>query len=377
MSEESDLERKMVDELPLILEQNDVFSSQDSLFQHTPMDEDSKLADIDSLNESTRTVIKLNVNNVGIVEEKANNKQEEKPSRDHHYPRVPGNRRNRFKKFLQEGMTREKAYEECMKGYTRHANETPKQNQASTGKSEKQKNNKRNRSNPSLSIEQDAKKAKQHSNSANVPPRTGGNFRDALAATRIGIIPTDFPRRALTREEMENIRGNILELVTGQTGEAAIKPRFTQLPSFRSGWIVVYCANDETADWILSQNNWREVGCKAIPVSEFPKENVLVGRCKYCERLKTDFIVKMIAGQNKLQTYRWRVMHRHDAGNLATLTLEVDEDSLLALRQLSFIVHYGFGLETKLRMVRNQSNRRLPNDEGEGAEKMGGVEGGA
>lgn len=359
MSDNSDLEEKYLRKLPPGAGKNDLLNPQDSQNDLADMEVDENTSDNNaSLNFSTRTVVEVNTT------ENVRNELEEKSSGNH--PRIPGNRRNRYKKCLLDGMSRDEAYAECMKGYVKKPQQELPANQATGGNG----NKKRNRSDPSLSMEGDPKKSKPAVDAANGQPPVE-KFRDVVAIRRIGIIPTDYPIRSLAREEMEEIRMCILELVTRQTGPTDIKPRFTQQPSFRCGWIVVYCANDDTAAWIKSQNCWQNFGCTAIDSIEFPKENVLVGRFKYCESFNNIFIRNLIAGQNDLNTDQWRVMNRNVEGNVVTLTFEVNEESLSALRRLKFTVCYGFGLDTKLKIVRTSKRGEPPNpNDGEEAEAI-------
>lgn len=342
MSDSSDLEQKYINKLPPDTDLKDPLHSQD---QDSEMQVDANDSSV-TLNGTTNTVVEV------ITE--VRNESEERSSNQ---PKIPGSRRKRFKKCLLEGMPRAEAYAYAMNGYEKKPQQERPDNQLTGGRNG---NKKRNRSNPSLSMEGDPKKSKPAADDANGQlPRE--KFRDVVAKRRIGIIPTDYPNRSLAREEMEEIRTCILELVARQTGPNDIKPRFTQRPSFRCGWLVVYCVNDDTAAWIKSQTCWQEFGCTAIDSNEFPKENILVGRFKYCESYNNIFICNLIAGQNDLITDQWRVMNRNVEGNVVTLTFEVDDESLSALRRLKFTVCYGFGLDTKLKIVRESKRGEPPN----------------
>lgn len=177
------------------------------------------------------------------------------------------------------------------------------------------------------------------------------SFRDAVKSVRVGIIPTNFPTRKLVKDEVNNIKRKILKLVAEQRGENNIKPRFTDNPVARAGWLKIFCADESTAVWLKSLDYWREENYKVVDECDFPAETFLLGHFGYSNEEETATIFGVVEAQNDVSTAEWREVTRKDVGSMVFLTFAVDPVSLEQLQELNFCVEYGFGQVINLKKV--------------------------
>lgn len=161
----------------------------------------------------------------------------------------------------------------------------------------------------------------------------------------------------LMNEEMNSIKKDVLKLIAEQKDASLVKPRFTQNPAARSGWLIFFFSDDATAEWIKGQSYWGDKGCSVVGTDEFPQENLVLGHFRYSFEDQTDLILQVIEGQNDINTADWRVVNRKNDGSLVILTLQVDDASLEKLKESDFHVHYGYGQLVKLKPVSGGGKR--------------------
>ena len=219
----------------------------------------------------------------------------------------------------------------------------------------KDKGNKRNRSDTSITPQTEKKSKTTSGHQAITRPTGPLKFSEVLKSVKVGIVPAQYPEKKLSEEEVMKIRKDVLKLIFEQRA-GNIKPKFTQLATAKSGWLLFHCSNEETANWLKSQSYWTDMECVAIDEKQFPAEHILTGYFKYSSEDTTAFILGMVEGQNEgLHTQNWREINRKDEGHLAIITVEVDEASMISLRKTDLLIDYAYGkVKLKLKSKRQE-----------------------
>ena len=249
-----------------------------------------------------------------------------------------GARRKRFYRYVEEGLDEAAAAEKSA---------------IPIGPSElppKKKGNKRNRSNASITPQAE-KKSRTFAGAVPVlHAKKPQKFSDVLKAVKVGIVPAQFPDRKLSEADIRSMRMDVLKLIYEQRA-GTVKPKFTQLASARSGWMIFHCVDSETANWLKSQEYWTTKECIALDEKDFPRQHVLKGLFKYNTEIETPFIFGMVEGQNEgLSTEDWRPIHREDNGHVVHLVFEVDDASMTVLRGRDLSIDFGYGQTIKLKI---------------------------
>jgi hypothetical protein len=173
----------------------------------------------------------------------------------------------------------------------------------------------------------------------------------------LGIAPLNYPTDRLNDDDINQVRKDVLRLIYEQrTGST--KPKFTQGASARAGWLAIHCANEETVKWIRGQKLWEDRGYQVLAEDQIPKDYTVVAYIKNCLGDENDFILGLIQGCNEgLDTKEWKVIHRKDdkEANLVILTMEINRESLEAIKATKFLIDYGMGQKVKLRLVSRES----------------------
>ena len=184
------------------------------------------------------------------------------------------------------------------------------------------------------------------------PRRT---FSAVVNAVTVGIVPVDYPRHRLTPAEINDVRNSILKLIAEQRNVSTVKPTFVQNPIARFGWLEVPCRDNSTAQWLKGQEQWQKIKCHVVDARNFPKESFVVGHFRHSARHSTAFILEVLEGQNQFKTDTWVEDYRIDEGTMAKIVFKVDNDSMAALERSSFVVHFGFGQQVKLKRLTDRN----------------------
>ncbi|XP_071053658.1 uncharacterized protein [Onthophagus taurus] len=238
--------------------------------------------------------------------------------------------------------------------------------------SEEEKRAKRPRSESTTPKGPDTKRAATERRSApsggNLPQGqkpTVASFKQVLEGKKMGIADSLFPEVNLTTAQMQAIQeviiSRIVDLSEGHEGD--IKPKFLGT-TFKAGWLVVNCENQETADWIKSVTPtlqpWEGASLMAIDEKELPRATIMNAYFPNSADEKSDRILKIVKGQNEgLNTNEWRVLKRTTEGSSAFLTLSVDHPSVENLKRTNYKVSYKFGQIT----LRQKSGKPTPQKE--------------
>lgn len=237
------------------------------------------------------------------------------------------------------------------------------------------KGNKRNRSDHTTTPK-DTKRAKTAkgpgpaSSRSSRPPAQPRTYAKVAGAVKIGVACSTYPEMKLSKEDCDMITRDVLKLIAGQRTFA---PKFCQLPTRHSGWMVFHCSNKETADWLRGHNYWTEHRLSSFEEKDFPRNVTMIGYFKMCVGVETATILGCLEAQNTgLPATSWVVKARKDEGTLSILTVEVDHNSNEWLTKNKFLVEFGMGQSVRLRPTKGERPRPTgqagPCNDGKGAE---------
>ncbi|KAL7725119.1 hypothetical protein ACLKA6_000432, partial [Drosophila palustris] len=149
---------------------------------------------------------------------------------------------------------------------------------------------------------------------ARTEPREHPSYSAVTSAEKFAVIPSGYPKVLLSTKELSAVQEAILDVIRTQR-QGAVKPSFTGC-TFRPGWLLISCANRETADWLKAA---------------MPKLKLWPG-------------AKLLEGQNSaLRTGDWRILNRVERGKQIELTFAVDPNSDEKLKSVGHRLCYGFG----------------------------------
>ncbi|KAL7735694.1 hypothetical protein ACLKA6_002571 [Drosophila palustris] len=83
---------------------------------------------------------------------------------------------------------------------------------------------------------------------ARTEPREHPSYSAVTSAEKFAVIPSGYPKALLSTKELSAVQEAILDVIRTQR-QGAVKPFFTGC-TFRPGWLLISCANRETADWL-------------------------------------------------------------------------------------------------------------------------------
>lgn len=256
-------------------------------------------------------------------------------------PKMPTNQKKKYAFFIRNGLQPEEAYEKSkikLQGRTYNA-----------GNVESTKSKKRNRSDGSLSPGEAKKKHKDASgNPASMSRFRPNRFSDKIKAVNIGIGYKAPSTAKLTAEDVQKIQRGVERAILGQK-DSTIKPKFTQLPYLKSGWMIFCCVDRITADWLKNLAIWNDWQCVALEENELPSAHTVVGYFQGSKEKSSEEIIGMVQGQNgQLSTAEWVTVSRTEIKSCVVLVLEIDAASMQQIQKMGRRVDYGFGQKVKL-----------------------------
>ncbi|KAM8715607.1 hypothetical protein ACLKA7_002627 [Drosophila subpalustris] len=106
------------------------------------------------------------------------------------------------------------------------------------------------------------------------------------------------------------------------------KPYFTGC-TFRPGWLLISCANKDTADWLKATvpelKLWTGANVELEAEANMPKPQVYIGYFPKTEKYSNEDILQLLEGQNRaLRIGDWRILNRVDRGKQIELPFSVD-----------------------------------------------------
>lgn len=275
-------------------------------------------------------------------------------------PKLNGAAKKRFAWLMKKGVKREEALVKCRipintREETAQKRENPKTNQqAEPNTSKASRGNKRNRSNTSISPQETTKRVKANPEQTQPRNSSSPSFSSVVKpCIKIGIAPKTYPEAKLDEKGAEDIRKDILKQIFEQR-DGTVKPKFTRGSSNKSGWMILYCADETTAQWIKNLKIWPIKELKAMEEKDFPTEHVLMGYFSNSTEDSSEFILGVLKGVNdNLKTEDWRVLNRKEdrKTKLVSLLLEVDAESVKVIASANFQLDYGMGQRVKFRAI--------------------------
>ncbi|KAL7735690.1 hypothetical protein ACLKA6_002567 [Drosophila palustris] len=166
------------------------------------------------------------------------------------------------------------------------------------------------------------------------------------AVTSAKKFPSGYPKALLSTKELSAVQEAILDVIRTQR-QGAVKPFFTGC-TFRPGWLLISCANRETADWLKAAmpklKLWPGAKVELVADADMPKPQVYIGHFPKTEKYSNEDILQLLEGQNSaLRTGDWRILNRGERGKQIELTFAVDPNSDEKLKSVGHRLCYGFG----------------------------------
>lgn len=194
--------------------------------------------------------------------------------------------------------------------------------------------------------------ARAESSSGGPPPQrktpSSISFKQALEGKKVGILHSKYPDVNLTTDQLKAVQEAILgKILEAAEVEGTTKPKFLGT-TFKAGWLNVNCADEATAQWLISTAKdlkpWDDAQLTAVEEKDLPKSSIINAFFPNSKEDKNEVILKLIKGQNSgLNTSEWRVLKRKDEGSGALLTLSIDFPSFEILKKSDFKIDFKFG----------------------------------
>ncbi|KAM8714846.1 hypothetical protein ACLKA7_001249 [Drosophila subpalustris] len=196
------------------------------------------------------------------------------------------------------------------------------------------------------SADQQAEKPMTPRPTAATITREHRSYSEVTSAERFAVIPMGYPKALFSTKELSRVQEAILDVIRTQR-QGAIKPYFTGC-TFRPGWLLISCANKETADWLKETvpelKPWTGAKMELVAEANMPKPQVYIGYFPKTEKYSNEDILQLLEGQNRaLRIGDWRILNRVDRGKQIELTFSVDPLSDEQLKSVGYRLCYGFG----------------------------------
>lgn len=226
---------------------------------------------------------------------------------------------------------------------------------------------KRGRSDDSTPMSTVGKKHKS-SHSAEQNFRTSGvSYNMVAGSVKLAIMSEEHPKSLISEVQLRTLEEAILDRVIELKG-GVVKPQFLS-SKFKTGWMILVCANNETAVWLKENFKevklWEGAKVKLVEENDFPQIHTITGRFPNSAESSSERILGLIEGQNSgLNVSSWKVLRRDIDGQVVFLTLSVDEESYEALNKMNLSIMYRYG-PIKLRTRSTKTGHAEEQKEGE------------
>ncbi|XP_055543682.1 uncharacterized protein LOC129729212 [Wyeomyia smithii] len=177
-------------------------------------------------------------------------------------------------------------------------------------------------------------------------PKAPPTYTEVLSQFKVGLMPKDYPMSRLSTTMMELVEESILAIVVDKRKEQ-FKPKFTNC-RFRSGFIVIECQNQETADWLKgivpSIKPWETADLMVVDSESIPRPEILAVFFPKSEKNENETILALVESHNDIATDSWRVLKRKPIKNHVQLILSVDEASAKKIADWNYKLNFKFGI---------------------------------
>ncbi|XP_036321109.1 uncharacterized protein LOC118735459 isoform X1 [Rhagoletis pomonella] len=184
------------------------------------------------------------------------------------------------------------------------------------------------------------------------------SYADAMRATRIAVLPQEYPAMSLTPEQLTSLQDIIMhEVLRGWT-----RPLIFTGVYFRPGLLLVDCRDEATAEWLRqtvpSLNGWEGPALYTRSGDDIPPTHNVTIFLPWSIDRGQDYALGLLRAQNEsLNTSLWRVMEAKVEDGYLRLNVAVDEDSFCSMRRQSFRLNYRYG-----NVLVKPWNQRIPGD---------------
>lgn len=171
-------------------------------------------------------------------------------------------------------------------------------------------------------------------------------YSQALSCIKLGITPVDPVKSPMSSEEMEIVKKAIKKELR-EKDDAEKHPEFEAM-SFKSGWMIITCSNEDTAVWLRARFDKVKatsgLDITLVEQDKFPKTYIVNGFFGSSEDETNEDMLTYIGNQNKgLPAKSWQVISRTREGQMDHLVLGMDQESWKMLDAVGGKIAYLFG----------------------------------
>lgn len=208
-----------------------------------------------------------------------------------------------------------------------------------------------------------SKKQEKHectSNNSKVPPRppkptaksstaadhSFSEYSQEAETVAVGIVPSNFPTKFLTKTQMNSIQEAIDFQVLNQK-DKTFKPKFSGI-EFKSDWLSLKCSNRATAEWLKMVVKdiivCQEYKLKMVEGKELPEDQMIETTFPETAHMETSTILGFIESQNEnLQTENWKLLRRQQKATSSIITFSVSQTVIKELKNCGYKIHFRYG----------------------------------
>lgn len=191
----------------------------------------------------------------------------------------------------------------------------------------------------------------------------GTSYAGAVKNLRVAVLPKEYPVATLSTEELTALEDAIIEEIA--LGWVS-KLQFEGI-SFRPGYLLVNCCNEQTAEWLLKAaarlSTWKGVELTACLGDDIPKSytiTVFLPRSSGQDQKKS---LALIEAQNEgLNTNLWKVTSSRVEGKGKVVSFLIDEKSAETIKEQGHTIRYRFGKATVSGLRKQEAETHAGND---------------
>ena len=172
----------------------------------------------------------------------------------------------------------------------------------------------------------------------------GSSYANAVKQVKVAVLPVEYPQITLTHEELTELEDAILlEVAKGWSH----KIMFDGV-HFRSGMLLIDCADDVTADWLVTVvpglASWKGPPLTARTGEDIPSSHFATIYLPRSEGQTQDHLLALIDAQNEgLNVPTWKVLSLKTEGKGQLMVVGIDEMSRNAIVEADHTLRYRFG----------------------------------
>lgn len=263
--------------------------------------------------------------------------------------KLSGAGQKRFKKLLEKGHSREEAHRLAQIPNNADASKRPRNSDLNGSNTSGNPTPAKIARQKTSSVQHriDAIRSETSGSTNETERKVNPSYRDVANYVKLGILPNGYPKIELTTEQLIATQKAILARVAGQRKES-IKPKFGNC-AFKSGYLVIVCKNQETANWLKditpSLSPWSGAALTAVDEKDIPQPEIMIGFFPWSAEDSNEEILTLLESQNDgLTVDAWRILQRNIISQRhVELVFTVDGVSLNAIKKSEFSLDFKFG----------------------------------